>query len=69
MEFEYCPLCESTAISKKRGKRTFRLKDNLVITPAIKYWECQTCGEVFYPHETGKKLDELLLAGVGRKAG
>jgi YgiT-type zinc finger domain-containing protein len=67
MEFKYCPLCESSAIRKKKGKRALQLKKQTAITPVIEYWECERCGEVFYPHETSKKLDAVFLAAAKRK--
>lgn len=69
MELDLCPLCESPTIRKKKGKRTLQLKDRLVTTPLIEYWECDRCGEIFYPHETSKKLDAVFLAGKRRKVG
>jgi YgiT-type zinc finger domain-containing protein len=69
MRFNCCPLCESPAISKKKGKRVLQLKQNLVAPPVIEYWECENCGEVFYTHETGKKLDDFFLTKLKRKVG
>lgn len=56
IKLKYCPLCESPAIRKKKGEHELQLKDRLVITPVIVYWECEDCGEVFYP----QRLQRLL---------
>lgn len=69
MELTRCPLCESTAIRKKKGKRTLRLKEQIVTTAVIEFWECASCGEVFYPPKSGKQLDEFCLATAVRRAG
>ena len=69
IKFEFCPLCESSAIRKKKGKRKLQLKNRLVTTPVIEYWECEDCGEIFLPHKTSKKLDEAFLPARKRKVG
>ena len=69
MEMTRCPMCASTAIKKKKGKRTLQLKQQTITTPAIEFWACASCGEVFYPPKTGKQLDEIYLAAPKRKVG
>jgi len=61
-KLERCPLCKSEDIHKKEGKRLVRIGDRAAFTPAIEYWECLKCGEVFYPREAAKKIDDAFLA-------
>ena len=62
-------MCDSTAIKAKKGKRSLQLKQQAVTTPVIEYFECESCGEVFYPPKTGKQLDKLYLTVSQRKVG
>lgn len=69
MKPDHCPLCDSPRIVARRGKRSFVVKDRVVNIPALEYWHCSNCGEVFYPPESGKKIDDFLLTQKKRKAG
>ena len=69
MELTQCPICESTAITKKKGKRILQIKERTVTTPVITFWECESCGEVFYPPESGKRLDQDVTAGPTKAVG
>ena len=41
----------------KRVNYTIKLKDRTVSVPDIEVWECDLCGERFYPYEASKKID------------
>ncbi|MEK6732534.1 MAG: toxin-antitoxin system HicB family antitoxin [Candidatus Omnitrophota bacterium] len=41
----------------KRINYTIKLKDKTVSVPNIEVWECDLCGERFYPYEASKKID------------
>ncbi len=44
-------------LNLKRIDHTIKLKDRTVIVPDIEVWECDQCGERFYPYEASKKID------------
>lgn len=44
-------------LSFKRVNYTIKLKDKTVSVPDIEVWECNLCGERFYPYEASKKID------------
>ena len=41
----------------KRVDHTIKLKNRTVLVPNIEVWECDRCGEQFYPYEASKKID------------
>lgn len=41
----------------KRTEYTIRLKDRAATIPDVEVWECDRCGERFYPYETSRKID------------
>jgi YgiT-type zinc finger domain-containing protein len=41
----------------KRVDYVIKLKDKTVSVPNIEVWECDLCGERFYPYEASKKID------------
>ena len=41
----------------KRVDYAIKLKDKTVSVPDIEVWECNLCGERFYPYEASKKID------------
>ena len=44
-------------LNLKRVDYTIKLKDRAVSVPDIEVWECDLCGEHFYPYETSKKIE------------
>ena len=44
-------------LSIKRADHTIKLKDKTITVPDIEVWECDRCGERFYPYEASKKID------------
>lgn len=36
---------------------TLKAKDKTITVPDVEVWECDTCGERFYPYEASKKID------------
>jgi len=61
MKFSQCPLCESSMIQQKNGIYNFEIKGRIVPSPIIEYWECPSCGEVFFDQEANKKIDEEFM--------
>lgn len=47
----------SGSLHLKRTKHAIRLKDRAVTIPDVEAWECDRCGERFYPYETSRKID------------
>lgn len=41
----------------KRVNYKIKLKDKIVSVPDVEVWECDLCGERFYPYEASKKID------------
>ncbi|MCK4248408.1 MAG: toxin-antitoxin system HicB family antitoxin [Candidatus Omnitrophica bacterium] len=41
----------------RRVDHTIKLKNKIVLVPNIEVWECDLCGERFFPYETSKKID------------
>jgi len=69
-----CPLCGSPSIRKKKGVHQFNVRGELRSTPAVEYWECSNCNEIFFDREANRKIDAALLPernairdGVSRK--
>lgn len=68
MKFKTCPLCDSPKIKRHKGPYDFIIKGEKVTTPAVRYWSCPNCGEVFliakriksstkpYCHPSGARL-------------
>lgn len=44
-------------LNLKRVDYTIKLEDRTVSVPNIEVWECDLCGERFYPYEASKKID------------
>ena len=44
-------------LTLKRVDYAIKLKDKTVSVPDIELWECDLCGERFYPYEASKKID------------
>ena len=44
-------------LSRKSGILPMAGKDRTVSVPDIEVWECDLCGERFYPYEASKKID------------
>jgi len=44
-------------LSLKRVEHKIKLKGKTVLVPDIEVWECDRCGERFYPYEASKKID------------
>lgn len=44
-------------LNLKRVACTLKLKDKTVSVPDVEIWECNRCGERFYPYEASKKID------------
>jgi len=42
---------------RKRVTRTINLKGRTVTVPDVEVWECDKCGEHFFPYEASKKLE------------
>ena len=41
----------------KRVDYTIKHNGKPLIVPDVEIWECDTCGEQFYPYEASKKID------------
>lgn len=41
----------------KRVNYKIKLKDKTISVPDVEIWECDLCGERFYPYESSKKID------------
>ena len=67
MKFIECPLCGSKSIKKKRGIYNFKVRNKIIPSPIIDYWECPGCGEAFFDQEANKKIDAALLFDKKRK--
>lgn len=61
MKFKQCPLCGSRAIQEKQGPYKLKIHGKAVSTPVATYWECPSCGEVFFDREANKKIDAAFL--------
>jgi len=48
--------CDGNLILK-RIDHIIKLKDRTVKVPDIEVWECDKCGERFFPFEASKKID------------
>jgi len=42
---------------RKRVSRTIKLKNRTVTVPDVEVWECDKCGEYFFPYEASKKME------------
>lgn len=62
-----CPLCGSLKIKKRKGIYNFNIKNNIVPSPVIEYWECPDCGEAFFSHEANRVIDKALLNNQKQK--
>jgi len=48
--------CDGT-LSLKKIEHKLKVKKKTVIVPNVEVWECDRCGERFYPYEASKKID------------
>lgn len=44
-------------LTLKHINYTLKLKDRTVTVPNVEIWECDLCGQHFYPYEASKKID------------
>lgn len=52
-----CPSENQGHLTLRKINYQFKHKGKTIVIPDLEIWECDTCGEQFFPYEASKRID------------